>query len=96
MDRDLEPRLIQGLELRYVLTVVLLERGPSSVADLCGALDAAGFRVAGRPAKTVSDSLRWEMAKQRVVRLGWGRYGPGRMPASTRSRIRSRVRGLQR
>jgi hypothetical protein len=86
--------LLTGRNLRYFLTEALFGRGPTTVAELVGVVDRAGFTVRGRPSKTISDGLRWEIAHGRVVRLGKGRYGPGRMPKQTRSWIRCRVRRL--
>lgn len=83
-----------GRELRYVLTVHLLELGTRLLAELVQMLEANEFDVRGRPSKAVSDALRWEVRRGRVVRFERGRYGPGCMPASTRSRLRSRVRSI--
>jgi hypothetical protein len=90
-----EPRLLRGIELRYALTDYLAVHGPHTVAELIDALTYQGFRVAGRPSKAVSDSLRWEIAHGRVRRTGWGRYGPGPIPRSTAHRIHQRVLGLR-
>ncbi|MBU9762329.1 hypothetical protein FR943_00450 [Mycobacterium sp. TNTM28] len=83
--------LLRGTNLRYVLTVQLLQQGAQSVADLVEALDDQGFTTAGRPSKTISDALRWEMSHGRVYRIGHGRYRPAEMPRSTEHRIRNRV-----
>jgi hypothetical protein len=90
-------RLIQGRELRYLLTVVLVEADQVlTVADLVDRVQAEGFVFARRPSKVVSDALRWELRRGRVVRHGRGCYGPGSMPRQTRSRIRQRVAALRR
>lgn len=91
MDERVGPHL-WGRERRYVLTELLWERGPMTVAELVAAVAAEGWWVGGRPSKTISDALRWEIAHGRVVRLGRGRYGPGRMPKQTKSWIRCRNR----
>lgn len=88
------PRSLWGRDLRYVLTMHLFESGPRTVEGLVAAVRRAGFEIDGRPSKTVSDALRWEVARGRVVRLARGRYGPGSMPRSTRAWIRSRVTSL--
>lgn len=82
---------LSGRPLRYVLTVILLERGPCTVADLVAAVEQEGFVLAGRPSKSISDALRWEIEHGRVVRLRRAAYGPGTMPRQTRSRITNRV-----
>ncbi len=57
--------------------------------------EAEGFVVAGRPSKTISDALRWEIAHGRAVRLSRATYAPGSMPHSTRHRIAKRVTSLR-
>ena len=73
------------------MTWYLRDRGPLRVADLSELLQRDGIAVRGRPSKVISDSLRWEVRRGRVVRLGRGRYGPGRMPRGTEYRIAKRV-----
>lgn len=85
---------LTGLHLRYVLTLHLVDAGESSIPDLVAAVERAGFALDGRPSKVVSDALRWEVRRGRVVRHGRGRYGPGTMPRQTRSWMRQRVRSL--
>jgi hypothetical protein len=87
---------IAGLELRYLLTTVLLEcNARLTVAQLVEAVAAEGFLLRGRPSKAVSDALRWEVRRGRVLRHARGIYGPGTMPRQTKSRIRTRVRRLR-
>ncbi|MEO1064506.1 MAG: hypothetical protein AAFZ07_24060 [Actinomycetota bacterium] len=89
--------LLTGLDLRYVLTTTLVEHGRTMTVDeLSRSLLASGFTLAGRPSKTISDSLRWEVRRGRVVRLGRGRYGAREMPKSTRHRLRERTRARRR
>lgn len=85
---------LRGRPLRYLLTMLLIERGPLTVAGLAGALEQEGFVLKGRPSKTISDALRCEIAHGRVIRLGRGRYGPGTMPRQTRRWIEQRVERL--
>jgi hypothetical protein len=85
---------VRGIELRYLLTVYLLDHGPATVDELVDALTYHGFRTTGRPSKSVSDALRWEMARGRVIRFRRGRYRPGTMPRATEHRIFTRVRAL--
>ena len=87
--------LLWGRGQRYVLTELLFDHGPLRVAEIVALLHAQGLVVGGRPSKTVSDALRWEVAHGRVVRLDRGLYGPGRMPRSTRAWIRRRNRLLR-
>ena len=94
MADDDAPQTIAGLHLRYLLTLHLSEAGESSIDDLIAAVEWAGFVLAGRPSKTVSDALRWEVRRGRVVRRGRGRYGPGTMPRQTRSWMRHRLQSL--
>ncbi len=87
--------LLRGTNLRYVLTFQLFQNGPQSVADLVDALDDQGFTTSGRPSKTISDALRWEMSHGRVYRARHGRYRPAEMPRATEYRIRNRVLELR-
>ncbi|MBO0865074.1 MAG: hypothetical protein J2P16_08400 [Mycobacterium sp.] len=88
-------RRLRGIELRYVLTMYLLNHGRTTIADLVVALAAQGFDVGGRASKSISDALRWEMRRGRVRRFDRGRYGPGSMPRSTEHRIHQRVLALR-
>ena len=64
-DRDAwlrqNPRPLFGIDLRYQLTDLIMRSGRRrTVKELVEALTAAGFTIAGRPSKTVSDVLRAE------------------------------------
>ena len=78
-----------------LLTVVLIECGPRTVAQLASEVEREGFALSGRPSKTISDALRWEIEHGRVVRLGRASYGPGTMPRQTRRWIEQRVERLR-
>ncbi len=88
-------KVLRGIELRYVLTIALINGGVMTVADLALELDRRGFTVNGRASKTISDALRWEVQRDRVVRADHGAYGPGYLPRSTEHRIRQRVATLE-
>lgn len=88
-------RQLRGIELRYVLTMHLARHGRADVAELAQALSGYGFEFAGRPSKSISDALRWEMRYGRVRRHGRGVYGPGPMPRSTEYRIKKRELALR-
>jgi hypothetical protein len=88
-------RRLRGIELRYVLTSHLVHQGHATIRDLVEALTAHGFDVDGRPSKSVSDALRWEVRRGRVRRFERGLYGPGSMPRSTEYRIHQRVLALR-
>ncbi len=90
-DPSAQRRWLRAIELRYVLTWYLRELGPLTVTQLAQLLDDGGFTLPGRPSKAISDALRWEVGRRRVVRLGRGRYGPGRIPRGTAYRIDRRV-----
>ncbi|WP_036475896.1 hypothetical protein [Mycobacterium sp. URHD0025] len=94
-DATTDKLLLRGTNLRYVLTVQLLQYGAQSVADLVDALEDQGFTTTGRSSKVISDALRWEMAHGRVRRVRHGRYRPAEMPRSTEYRIRERVAALR-
>ena len=89
---DTSRPVISGLELRYLLTAMLLDSGGrTSLSTLVDRIEAEGFAVRGRPAKVVSDALRWDVRRGRVVRHGRGLYGAGAVPRQTKSRILHRV-----
>ncbi|MEY2591937.1 MAG: hypothetical protein QOJ67_3921 [Acidimicrobiaceae bacterium] len=93
MDANVNRLPITGLELRYALCVCLLDaRSPLTVPQLVNRVEALGFAVTGRPSKSVSDALRWEVRRGRIDRLGRGLYVSGSMPRSTEWWIRRRVR----
>src|SRR5688500_5357207 len=92
MDIPRERELIWGLELRYILALRLWATRQQTGGQLAAAREAQGFTVAGRPSKTISDALRWEIARGRVVRVGRGRYAAGRVTRQTRHRMRTRLR----
>ena len=63
-------------------------RKVTTVAELVQVLRAEGYDLGGRESKVVSDALRWEVARGRVIRRGRGVYAYGRTPASTARRVR--------
>jgi hypothetical protein len=87
--------VIRGIELRYALTIYLMDHGRASINEMIEDLRARNFSVRGRPSKAISDGLRWEIERGRVNHLGRGRYGPAGMPRSTEYRIRNRVLDLR-
>ena len=88
-------KVLQGIELRYMLTVNLDIHGSASIFELIEQLEYQGFSIPGRASKTVSDALRWEMRRGRVRRLRRGVYGPGQMPRSTGQYIHNRAAALR-
>ena len=87
--------VLQGIELRYALTMYLLQHGPTTVGELIEALEWQGFAFDGRASKQVSDALRWERRRGRVRRIARGLYGPGYVPRATEYRIHQRVLTLR-
>ncbi len=86
---------LQGIDLRYALTMYLLQHGPTTVGKLIEAMEWQGFAIGGRASKQVSDALRWERRRGRVRRLARGLYGPGYVPRGTEHRIYTRVMTLR-
>ena len=81
---------LSGLLLRYA--AVLAMEGvtrPTSVREIVAAIERHGLRVPERKGKWVSDALRTECRKGRVVRVGRDRYVGG-MPLPERTRRRAR------
>lgn len=63
-----------------------------TVADLVHWLEGNGYTIGGdRAGKSVSDALRWEVARGRVIQVGRGSYGPGPIERSTAYSMRKRV-----
>ncbi|MGV1088966.1 MAG: hypothetical protein ACOYBX_13370 [Mycobacterium sp.] len=88
-------RILRGTELRYVLVRLIQLMEPVTIPELLGTLREWGFTVEGRPAKTVSDALRWEQRRDRVRRRGRGLYRAGCVPRGTEHRIITRVAALR-
>ena len=89
---------VRGTLLRSLLTLVLDAERPlvMSLPELAAGVAASGFRVAGRSSKNISDALRWEVGRGRVVRVGRGRYAAGRVAKTTRRRMRGRIANQRR
>ncbi|OBA85707.1 hypothetical protein A5662_03925 [Mycobacteriaceae bacterium 1482268.1] len=85
-----QTRLLRGTELRYALTMTLIQDGKSTIPELIEKLEDLSFEIPGYAPKAVSDALRWEMRKDRVRRVRRGFYCRGQMPTSTESYIRRR------
>lgn len=88
---EADRRLLRGTELRYVLVRLLQLLETATVPELIDGIGRWGFRVGGRPSKTIADALRWERRRDRVRRVGRGIYRAGAMPRSTEHRIIWRV-----
>ncbi len=80
---------LRGRALRFVLVDELMRHGGEMrVAELVAALvHRHGFDLGGRASKVISDALRWETRRGRVVRLGRGRYRFSHTARSTARRI---------
>ncbi|MEZ5411800.1 MAG: hypothetical protein R2761_27450 [Acidimicrobiales bacterium] len=83
-----EPPL-RGRALRFVLVDEMLRRHDMTVAEMVHVLvEQYGFDLGGRASKVISDALRWEVRRGRVVRLSRGRYRFARATRSTVRRVR--------
>lgn len=87
-------RPLRAIELRHLLTWHLHQHRSLTVRQLVALLEGGGFTTLGRPSKSISDALRWEVARGRVIRVGRGRYVAGHIPRSTLGRIRRRVQRI--
>lgn len=83
-----------GIELRYLLTLYLHRFGETTVSELVQMLDRKGFVTGGRTSKAVSDALRWEVRRGRVIRYDRGSYGPGGIARGTEHRMLQREKAL--
>ena len=87
--------LLWGRRLRWVLLILLVDsRGSMTVAELVEAVTRAGCSIHGRPSKAVSDALRWEVRRGRVLRVARSTYAIDRLPRSTAWWVRQQVREL--
>jgi hypothetical protein len=87
-------RALRALELRHLLTWYIHQHGTLTVRQMDALLHADGFTTLARASKVISDALRWEVGRGRVVRTGWGRYTAGQIPRATAYRIRRRVQRI--
>jgi hypothetical protein len=85
---------VRGADLRYLLTAYLYDHGASTVDELVDALTYHGFRIVGHASKAVSDALRYEVGRGRVIRLHRGCFCPASMPRDAEHRIHLRVLAL--
>ena len=88
-------KVLRSTELRYVLTRLIQLLGPVTIPELLARIAKWGFTVEGRPSKTVSDALRWEIGRGRVYRCARGTYRQGWAPRGTEYRIIARVAALR-
>jgi hypothetical protein len=86
---------VRGTDLRYLLTTYLFDHGTATVDELVDSMTYQGFDIGGRPSKSVSDALRWEVQRGRVVRCNRAQYCAGFMPRATQYRIDQRVVALR-
>lgn len=85
-DRKVPP--LSGRALRFVLVDQIRRNQTMTIAQLVARLADQGHTLHGRPSKVISDALRWEDARDRIVRVGRGEYRYGTPPAATARRIR--------
>ncbi len=88
---------LTGKTLRWVACIVLHDsREALAVAEIVARIEALGYEIPGaRPGKAVSDALRWEVGRGRVVQLERGPYRSGFMQRSTEWSMRKRVESLK-
>jgi len=80
--------VLRGRALRFILLDHLMAVGQSTVSDMVTLLATKGYDVDGRASKIISDSLRWEVRRHRVIRVARGVYRYRSAPASTARRVR--------
>ena len=79
---------LRGRALRFVLLDELMHREEMTVAELVTALvHRTGFDLGGRASKIISDALRWETRRGRVIRVARSRYRFSHTARSTARRI---------
>lgn len=87
---------VTGILLRYAVIVVMhgVTR-PATVGQIVDAIERLGVEVPERKGKWVSDALRTEHKKGRVIRVGHNRYVGTEIPRSTYYRARRSLRDHQ-
>lgn len=90
------PGALRGRPLRYVLVYLLRKAhrkggGALTVQELIAGCESAGVVFDSRASKLISDALRWEVRRGRVIQLARGVYVFGSAPRSTLWRIRKRT-----
>ena len=83
-----ERLLLRGRALRFVLVNELARHRTLTVAEMVTIVRRYRFDLGGRESKIISDALRWELARGRVVKVARGVYRYGKIPCSTARRIR--------
>jgi hypothetical protein len=86
---------LSGKTLRWLTGVTLLDANQSlTVAEIVARIEERFAIPGARSGKAVSDALRWELRRGRVVLVARGRYAAGLMPRSTEYGLRKRVENL--
>ena len=83
-----------GYRVRSAACIALIDaKGePMTLRELAAAIGAMGIPLGAKPTKALSDALRWEVQRGRVLRWGRGTYKAGRgIPRSTLVYMRGRV-----
>lgn len=90
-----EKRRLRGMDLRHLLTTFIWDLGrPVTIDQLVRFAEDQDISFHGRASKVISDALRWEVGKGRLVRISRSTYAPGRMPRSTRWWLRRRAQEI--
>ena len=86
--------VLTGRRLRDAVAVLLHEAQRTMTLDeLADRLDAWGCATVGDARKAISDALRWELHRGRVVRVDRGRYRSRGLAPSTLRWTRAQVAG---
>jgi hypothetical protein len=88
---------MRSLHIRYlVLDALMRTPNPLSLDEIVQDLQRYGHDLGPSARKHVSDLLRSDLGRGRVVRVGRGVYRLGTVPVSTGYRIRNVARTLDR
>ncbi|MFT3714489.1 MAG: hypothetical protein QM774_00685 [Gordonia sp. (in: high G+C Gram-positive bacteria)] len=74
---------LHGTDLRHWVIGELRKQSPSSVQMLITCAAQQGLSFAGRPSKAISDAIRWELRRGRIVKTGRGVYRLGAVPRTS-------------
>ena len=86
---------LRTYDLRYLLTSLVLDTGPTPTTDLRARLVELGVDLGPDPRRRLHGALRSEMRKGRLRRVAREVYDVGEIPRRTKTRVRHRARVLE-
>jgi len=85
---------LRGTDLRHWIIGEARKQSPISIRMMIASAADQGFSFAGRPSKVISDALRCERRRGRIVKTGRGEYTLGTIPRTSGRLIDQRLSQL--